>query len=86
MILFLIGLAAVGGGGTAVAVSLSSLDACGAQCDTAAVSSGLGVLVLVAGLVLLLAWGVRTVNAREDREVARRDRRLRDLELRLYRG
>jgi hypothetical protein len=44
------------------------------------------IALAAAGLIALLACGVRFVHARETRKVAHREARLRDLELRLLRG
>ena len=86
MVLWLVGLAAVVGGGTAVALTLSYLDRCLEDCQGAALSGTAGVVVVAGGLLCLIVAGVRFVRERESREIAARDRRLRELELRLYRG
>ena len=86
MVLLLLGLAGVVGGGTSIVLTLSYLDGCTEDCQGAALSGTAGIIVLAAGVLALIAWGVRFVSEREGRKIAARDRRLRELELRLYRG
>ena len=86
MVLLLLGVAGVLSGGASVGLTLSYLDGCTEQCERAAVPGSLGVIVLAAGVVCLIVGAARLASRREWRTVAARDRRLRELQLRLYRG
>ena len=86
MVLLLLGLAGVLSGAASVALTLSHLDGCTAQCEGAALSGSFGVILLIAGVLCLIVGAARLASRREWRKVAARDRRLRDLQLRLYRG
>ena len=86
MFLFILGLALVATGGTSLAGTLSFLDRCTDECQGAAISGALGLLLFSAGVGALIAAAIGFVREREGREVASRDRRLRELESRLLRG